>query len=86
VKKKYKQLCQEQRYQIETLLVIDNSKTEIAALMGVPKSTITRELKRNIGTRGRNAKQYIARTAQAKTDQWHSNKNKNIKLTDALKQ
>ena len=73
MKKKYKQLLQEQRYQIETLLVIDKSKTEIAALMGVHKSTITRELKRSIGTRGRNA------------DQRHGTKNKNVQLTDALK-
>ncbi|MFV0182632.1 helix-turn-helix domain-containing protein, partial [Empedobacter falsenii] len=52
MKKIYKQLDQEQRYQIGILLTAGKSKKDIADLIGVHKSTITRELQRNIGKRG----------------------------------
>jgi transposase, IS30 family len=45
--KKYKQLTLEQRYQIYALLKAGHLRTEIGAIIGVDKSTITRELKRN---------------------------------------
>lgn len=42
-----KHLTAEQRYEIHALLRVGKSKTEIASIIGVHKSTITRELKRN---------------------------------------
>ena len=48
----YTHLSQEQRYQIYTLLKTEQSQTEIAAVIGVHRSTITRELRRNRGKRG----------------------------------
>jgi IS30 family transposase len=48
----YNQLTQEQRYQIYALKKTGHSRTEIAEVMGVHKSTVSRELKRNRGGRG----------------------------------
>jgi IS30 family transposase len=48
----YTQLTQEQRYQIHVLLKMGHSRTEIADALGVHKSTVSRELKRNRGKRG----------------------------------
>ena len=53
----YTQLTQEQRYQIKALLDIEESQTKIAEKIGVNKSTIQRELKRNRGKRGYRPKQ-----------------------------
>lgn len=53
----YQQLTQEQRYQIYALRRIGCSQTEMAAEIGVHKSTISRELKRNTGGRGYRPKQ-----------------------------
>jgi IS30 family transposase len=53
----YKQLTQEQRYQISAMLKTGHSKTEIASIIGVHRSTIGRELKRNRGQRGYRPKQ-----------------------------
>ena len=53
----YTQLTQEQRYQIKALLKMGHRKTEIAECVGVHKSTISRELKRNRGKRGYRPKQ-----------------------------
>lgn len=53
----YKQLTQEQRYQIKALLKTRQSKPEIAAVVGVDRSTIYREIKRNRGQRGYRPKQ-----------------------------
>lgn len=47
--KPYTQLTQEQRYQIFVLLKIGHSQTEIAALIGFHKSSISREIRRNRG-------------------------------------
>jgi len=49
---KYTQLTQEQRYQIYALLKMAHSQTEIAEVLDVHPSTISRELKRNRGQRG----------------------------------
>jgi IS30 family transposase len=43
----YTQLTQEQRYQIYALLKMDHTQIEIAKVIGVHKSTISRELRRN---------------------------------------
>lgn len=48
----YHQLTQEQRYYIEVSVRNGVSQTEIAKVLGVHKSTISRELKRNRGQRG----------------------------------
>lgn len=48
----YKQLTQEQRYFIYQLNKINFTQSEIASEIGVHKSTVNRELKRNVGNRG----------------------------------
>jgi IS30 family transposase len=53
----YKQLTQEQRYQIYVLLKMGHNQTLIADCIGVDKSTISRELNRNRGKRGYRPKQ-----------------------------
>ena len=61
---RYKQLASNQRYQIYALLKIGQTKTKIAEVLGVHKSTISRELNRNTRKRG-----YRPKQAQEKTDQ-----------------
>ena len=46
------QLTQEQRYQIYALKKTGLNQTEIAVIIGINKSTISRELRRNSGLRG----------------------------------
>ena len=53
----YRQLTQDQRYQIYAFLKADFSQSHIARELGVDKSTICRELKRNRGRRGYRPKQ-----------------------------
>lgn len=53
----YRQLTQEQRYQIYALLKAGHSQTQIAALIVCHKSTISRELRRNRGAKGYRPKQ-----------------------------
>jgi len=53
----YHQLTHEQRYYIEVSVRNAVSQTEIAKDLGVHKSTIRRELKRNVGKRGYRKKQ-----------------------------
>lgn len=48
----YSQLTQEQRYQIYALKKTKHSLAEIATVIGVHKSSVSRELKRNRGQRG----------------------------------
>ena len=48
----YHQLTQEQRYQIYALQKRGHSSVEIGEVIGVDKSTISRELRRNCGGRG----------------------------------
>jgi len=50
--KHYTQLTEHQRYQISALMKAGHTQTEIAILIGVHKSTISRELTRNRGLRG----------------------------------
>jgi transposase, IS30 family len=53
----YTQLTREQRYQIYALKKADHNRTEIASILGVHKSTVSRELSRNSGRRGYRPKQ-----------------------------
>jgi IS30 family transposase len=48
----YHQLTQEQRYQIYSFLKMGHQQIEIVGCIGVHKSTISRELRRNRGDRG----------------------------------
>ena len=67
----YTQLTQTQRYHIYTFMKAGLCQTEIAETIGVHKSTISRELKRNQGRRGyrpKQAHQYaVARRDKAKS-------------------
>lgn len=53
----YTQLTHEQRYQIYALMKADFNQTEIASEIGVHKSTVSREVRRNQGQRGYRPKQ-----------------------------
>ena len=53
----YTQLTREQRYRIYALKKADHSQTEMAAIIGCHKSTVSRELSRNGGQRGYRPKQ-----------------------------
>ena len=53
----YTQLTNEQRYQIYILMKAGHAQTQIAAIIGVHKSTISRELRRNRGQKGYRPKQ-----------------------------
>ena len=72
----YKQLTQEQRYYIFQLNKKDFTQVEIAQEIGVDKSTISRELKRNTGQRG-----YRPRQAQKKATERRQLASKAIKMT-----
>ena len=48
----YTQLTREQRYQIQALLKTAQHQTQIARVVGVHKTTISRELRCNCGLRG----------------------------------
>ena len=52
MKRSYKQLTQEQRYQIYAFKRAGWSQSAIALELGVNKSSISRELERNRGQRG----------------------------------
>ena len=60
----YQQLTREQRYQISALKKIGHRPTEIAKVLEVHKSTISRELSRNTGERGYRPKQADERARQ----------------------
>jgi transposase, IS30 family len=54
---RYTQLTREQRYQIYALKKAGHNQTQQAAIIGVHKSTVARELARNCGQRGYRPKQ-----------------------------
>lgn len=85
MKKKYYQLTPEQRYQIQVLLSLGHSQRFIADQIGCDRSTIWRELKRNVPKRGHGAKIYCAQKAQNKTQLRHSLKAKCTHFSDDLK-
>jgi len=64
----YTQLTREQRYQLSALLKMGHSQTEIAEVIGMHKSTISREIRRNRGQRGYRPKQahYMAKERRNK--------------------
>jgi IS30 family transposase len=83
--KKYFQLTLEQRYKIESLKTAGLRQTEIAKIIGVNKSTVCREFKRNIPLRGFGAKLYVAQKAQKKTNLRHYEKYKPISFSIKMK-
>ena len=75
----YQQLTQEQRYQIYALMKANFTLTQTAAEIGVHKSTVSREVRRNRGGRGYRPKQaqqlttarhLAASTARITADTW----------------
>jgi IS30 family transposase len=72
--KKYNQLFPEQRYKIAPLIEAGICKSEIALIVGVHKSTISKETRRNVPEWGIGANIYNAKKAQQKTDLRHSKK------------
>lgn len=64
----YTQLTQEQRYQIYALLKGGKNQTDIALIVGVHKSTISREICRNRGRRGYRPEQAQQRCLQRRQD------------------
>jgi len=54
---RYKQLTQEERYQIYVLLKAGHTQSEIALILDRHKSTVSREVRRNTGLRGYRPKQ-----------------------------
>lgn len=83
--KKYNQLTLEQRYKIEALISTGMTQSSIADHIGVHKSTISREIRRNVPQRGSGAKIYVAINADNKTRNRHKVKKKHIYLTTDLK-
>lgn len=77
----YSQLTFEQRAEIKAYQKIGLNQTAIADLVGVHKSTISRELKRNTGQRG-----YRSKQAQEKADTRRQQATKKVRFTDQVKQ
>ena len=76
----YSQLTSDQGYQIEALMKAELTQTKIACLLGVHKSTVSREICRNTGQRGyrpRQAQQLCENRKQGKyrgrfsASDWH---------------
>lgn len=60
----YTQLAEQARYRISADLSAGFNQTEISIRLGVNKSTVSRELKRNTGKRGYRPKQAHERALQ----------------------
>jgi len=86
IMQKYKQLDLQDRHTIHALLEAGHSQTKIAEIIGVHKSTISRELTRNVPNRGRYANEYRPQAAQRKTNQRHRDKHKHHRFTEDLKE
>ena len=78
----YKQLTSEQRYTISVLLQSKTKKSDIAKAINVHPSTVSREIRRNSGIRGR----YNWETAQANAIRTKRKKPGNHSVDDAIKQ
>ena len=78
--KRYRQLTQEDRYHIYVLRQEGYSLNDIAVRIGVHKSTISREIKRNSGGKG-----YRPIQAQNRADKRRKNASKFTKMTPQLK-
>ncbi|MDZ7681385.1 MAG: IS30 family transposase [Fodinibius sp.] len=82
---KHTQLSKENRHQIKALLDAGHNQSEVARTIGVHRSTISRELTRNVTNDGPADNIYCPATAQELTDQRHRNKPKYRRFTKELK-
>ena len=80
--KNYHHLSVYQRYQIQALIATGTLQKEIASILNVHPSTITRELKRNTPQGGTGAFEYRAKNAQRRTNLRHKEKRKVIKFIE----
>lgn len=85
VMQKYTQLSVENRHQIKALLNAGHNQSEIARTIGVHRSTVCRELKRNVANEEPPDKSYCPSSAQQLTDQRHRDKPKHRRFNEALK-
>ena len=83
--KNYHHLSPAQRYQLEVLFRTGKTQKEIAQLLAVHPSTVCRELKRNIPSRGRGSGVYDAEKAQHKAKMRHKQKPKAVKMNPDIK-
>ena len=79
--KKFKQLTVEQRYQISALLQSGSTQKQIAKIVGVSESTISRELLRNKGKRGK----YSPVRAQMLADERKERFGRNRRFNSSMK-
>ena len=86
MEKIYHQLTREQRYKLESYLEAGKNQSQISLLLGFHRSTISREIARNVAKRGVGAKIYNADNAQKKTDIRHHLKQKQTKFSLPLKE
>jgi IS30 family transposase len=83
--KNYTQLSVEQRYQIEALIKGKKRQKEIAQILGVHPSTISRELARNTPQGGVGSFTYWADNAQRRTQLRHRLKPKQARFSPQMK-
>ena len=76
----YKQLTQEERYQIYALMKANHNQKEFANILGRSASTISREIKRNKGLKG-----YRPKQAQRLMLHRRAMASKSIKITGVVK-
>jgi IS30 family transposase len=76
----YKQLTLDQRYEIRAFLQAGFTKIKIAGIIGVHKTTVYRELKRNIGLM-----HYRPLHAQMRAESRRSNARKKIRFTNTVR-
>lgn len=78
-----KHITEKQRYTISVMLTNGHKKTEIASYIGVHKSTIYREVKRN---KNQLTDSYEAAKAQSKCERRHERKNKHTVFTQQMQE
>lgn len=83
--KNYTHLSREQRYQIEALVKSGHNQKEIASIVDVSASTISRELRRNTPQGGTGSFEYRAANAQRRTHLRQLAKPKRRYFTTAMK-
>lgn len=84
--KNYTQQSLKQRHQIEVLKKAGLKQIQIASIVGVHPSTISRELRRNTAQRGRTAGCHLADNAHRRSMQRHTEKPKCIQFNTPMKQ
>jgi len=82
---KYSQLNLQKRHQIQALIEAGHNQSEIARIIGVHRSTISRELKRNVANNDGEPNTYCPDRAQQLTDQRHCSKPKHRRFSEQLK-